>query len=482
MPSYQRIRRLGVGGTGELFLARGTDERLAVLKIVGAERAEASRTVEVARLLAQVKHPHVAQILEVFEEAGEPIVAMEYVDGESLAVLLRAARQRAEALPHLVRIVAQAARGLQAAHEARDASGRPLGIVHGEVNPQNVMVTREGVTKLVGFAGGSRAGKLAYLAPEQSSDHPADVSTDLFSLGLVLWEVCLGRRARVADDDAGLARQVKEGPVPAPSSVQPGFDVALGTIISRAVAVDRAARFSSGEALAQELERWLASRASDGQTLASWVMAAIGSHLDARRLSVEQAGRPSSAESSGAPSRAPMPEAAEGSLIESILRDVPLTAELVADLARLGVEPARLKTKYRVDVWARTIDIVRRHKYPELPSDESSRQLGWDFAKGFAQTIGGRLVMAVLPLLETESLLAKVPRFFKLGRPDIAISWHRSAPGVGFLNIVDAAQVSPYFDVGLIQYMLERIGAAPQWRVEWKSLTEFAIHYQWPVK
>lgn len=171
--------------------------------------------------------------------------------------------------------------------------------------------------------------------------------------------------------------------------------------------------------------------------------------------------------------------AAETSLFIGLFRGQPPNAQARAELKNLGVDPDRLESKYRVDIWARTIDIMRRSVYPELAIDEGCRRLGYDFAHGFEETIGGRMVLSLLPLLTPGKLLARMPRIFKLGRPDLEASWVSTSPTSGELKIGDRAQVSPYFDIGLIDFIVFRMRAKVESRVEWHGLDRFTIHYSW---
>ncbi len=514
--SYERIRRLAVGGMGEIFLARRKEATgpagLAILKMLlpqrTSENAAAQMFAEEARLLTLLRHPNIVRIYEVFEEQGEPVIAMEYVDGESLSVLLRAAATASKHKPAaFIEAVAQAARGLHAAHRAVDGNGRSLDLVHRDVSPQNIMVGRDGIVKLLDFGiakavgipartqQGVLKGKLAYMAPEQLAGLPLDARADVFALGVVLWECALGRHAYAGKNEIDLLNAVMANQLPRPSEVSPDVPRELEDIIVKAVAPQRELRYQNGAALAEALETYLAKLPSAQRVeLGDYVNSLVGPDLDRRRAGLgaveplRGAPRPQDATTEGAhgkgattmnPVGAMFSVAAEASLFEGLFRGVTLPPRALEELKRIGVDPKRLESKYRVDVWAHTIEIVRRHTYPDLPPDEANRRLGYDFSRGFESTIGGRMVLALLPLLKPATLLAKVPRFFKLGRPDITISWVSTSKTSGSLRVIDIAQVSPYFDAGLIQYMIERIGAQAKSRVEFHSLREFSIHYEW---
>lgn len=171
--------------------------------------------------------------------------------------------------------------------------------------------------------------------------------------------------------------------------------------------------------------------------------------------------------------------AAEASLFEGLFRGTTLTDPMVRDLKALGVDPARLEARYRVDVWATTIDVVRQHVYPGFAVEEGNRRLGYDFSKGFQSTIGGKLVLALLPLVSVETLLARTPRLFKMGRADLVARWQRLTPTSGQLVLDDAAHVSPWFDLGLISFFVERIGTLVRTHVEVQSPRHSTITIEW---
>ncbi len=239
----------------------------------GDDGSAARMFAEEGELGRRLSHRNIVRVLDVYEDNGEPTIAMEYIDGETLSALLRMSRETSQhrVLP-FVEAIAQAARGLHAAHRACDEQGRLLGVIHRDISPQNIMVGRDGVVKVVDFGiakvlgSGSRTatgvlkGKIAYMAPETILGQPVDARSDLYALGLVLWEVALARKPFEGKSDLQLLTNIEARTVPPPTTLVPDFDRALEAIILKAVSLAPAMRFQSAEALAEALETFLAAQ------------------------------------------------------------------------------------------------------------------------------------------------------------------------------------------------------------------------------
>lgn len=173
------------------------------------------------------------------------------------------------------------------------------------------------------------------------------------------------------------------------------------------------------------------------------------------------------------------PTGAEGSMIEGLFRARPCDASLSASLKALGVDVAKLEPKLPSTTWAQVLEHTRRHWFPDLPPDEGFRQVGAEFARGFQETIGGKMVLAVLPMLNPLTLLLRWPRFVKLGRSDVRFLATQTGPRSARLDGLDPAGLSPYFSVGILDFIFERLRVTPRVRVEAKPDRSFAYFYEW---
>jgi serine/threonine protein kinase len=237
-----------MGGMGEVLLARAPNGQVVVLKRVlphlASDPTFRAAFLAEAGVVAKLRHPNLARILELGDVDGQPFLAMEFVDGLTLAGLLEKASLTVELA---CRIGADVALALHHAHTARDAQGRALHVVHRDVSPRNVMVGVDGVVKLIDFGlakGG--AGTVAYRPPEDE----LDARSDQFSLGLVLWELLTGAPRFEGDDDAATLQQIDEC---APRSLGPSFPAALDAVVARMLSGERAARFEDCAQVQQAL-------------------------------------------------------------------------------------------------------------------------------------------------------------------------------------------------------------------------------------
>jgi tRNA A-37 threonylcarbamoyl transferase component Bud32 len=228
--------------------------------------------IDEARLASRIGHPNVVATLDVVAEENGKLVVLEYVAGETLSALLRLCREQRRAVPPRVAlaIVAGVLHGLHAAHEAHSVTGEPLGIVHRDVSPQNILVGSDGVARVLDFGiakanerlsrtnAGEVKGKPAYLAPEQVRGE-SDRRTDVFAAGVVLWEALSGRRLFIAKEPHKLLEKVLEMVVPPPSVHAPpgphgGVEPELDAVVLKALERDPARRYPSAAAFALALE------------------------------------------------------------------------------------------------------------------------------------------------------------------------------------------------------------------------------------
>ena len=273
---YEILTPLAAGGMARIYIGRATGigsfERHVVLKLITPERANDAIAVQMfldeARLAASLNHQNVAQVFEVGEDGGIHYLAMEYVHGQDLRALLAKAGNEAMRVPLelALTIVAGAAAGLNHAHERRDSNGVALGIVHRDVSPSNLMIGLDGSVKLLDFgiakatarsvetAEGVIKGKFAYMAPEQCRGREVDRRSDVFSLGIILYEITTQHRCFRADSDFDTMHRIVIGDVVRPSKLVHGYPQALEAIVMKALAVDPNQRYQTAGLLLEAIE------------------------------------------------------------------------------------------------------------------------------------------------------------------------------------------------------------------------------------
>ncbi|HVJ92696.1 MAG TPA: protein kinase [Labilithrix sp.] len=308
---YELLTPIGRGGMAVVWAARlrgtrGFSKIVAIKTMLPAlsvdPRFESMFLTE-ANIASRIKHPNVCPILDVGEDRGILFIVMEWIDGESLSTIMDACAGAGERLPYDVAayIVAQAARGLLSAHELRTETGEPCGVVHRDVSPQNVLVTSEGIVQIVDFGIAKTAerseqrtdtgfikGKVAYLAPEQVEHGKLDARADVFSLGVVLYELTTGTHPFRGPTDLAtlLAISCSE---PAPPPPIDGYPEALRHVLERALAKDRDQRYASMRQLATDLEAFVAREGSGADRAASVIGALLREHREQRALALQQA-------------------------------------------------------------------------------------------------------------------------------------------------------------------------------------------------
>jgi serine/threonine-protein kinase len=259
-----------------------------------------SMFLDEARLAARIQHPNVCATLDVVATQGELFLVMEYLQGETLSRMIRAMRNRGEHIePRIaVSIVAQTLHGLHAAHEAKSERGELLNIVHRDISPQNLLVGRDGITKVLDFgvakaAGrfhttreGNVKGKLPYMSPEQLRGHPVDRQTDVYAAAVCLWETIAGRKLFKGDNEGSVLEQVLFGAIDPPSRWAPNVPPAIDALVMRGLERDKTKRFATAREFAMAIERTLPpALASD---TGDWVEQVAGTVLHERAKHVAE--------------------------------------------------------------------------------------------------------------------------------------------------------------------------------------------------
>jgi tRNA A-37 threonylcarbamoyl transferase component Bud32 len=275
---YELTRKLSQGGMAEIYLARQSGvanfEKQVVIKIVlpslAAHDGYEDMLLNEARMAARLNHPNIVQILDVGKLDDRFFIAMEYLDGESLSSIVQRAQQLGRRLPigFVCRVIGDVLSGLEYAHALAGSDGKGLGIIHRDISPPNVIVTWAGSTKIVDFGiakatrlgtsavtdAGQFKGKLSYMSPEQVTRQALDARSDIFSTGVLLWELLTGRRLFRRASDQETLRALLEDPVPASSLFHPGCPAALDQIIGRATQRTVQGRYPSARAMRRAIE------------------------------------------------------------------------------------------------------------------------------------------------------------------------------------------------------------------------------------
>lgn len=273
---YELLAPVAKGGMGQVWVgrlrgARGFQKLVAIKTLLPApeDSARMERMLfEEARLASAIQHSNVVHTIELGEHHGALYLVMEWVDGEPLSQLLKVSGPNGIPLLFAVNLIAQTLRGMQAAHELCDETGAPLGVVHRDISPHNILVSYRGVAKLVDFGiakamnqesssttTGEIKGKFAYMAPEQILGGEVDQRADLFSLGIILYLLTSGTHPFKNHDSAGVLHSItSDEPAPRPSLLKPGYSRTLEAIVLKALEKDRKLRWSSAAEMRAALQ------------------------------------------------------------------------------------------------------------------------------------------------------------------------------------------------------------------------------------
>lgn len=272
--SYRLLRKIAQGGMAEIFLAQDAKGEICAIKRIlphlAHEESFIRMFIDEARIVSHIRHSNVAQVYDQGKSGGYYYIAMEFVQGHSLLALSERAKSVKMPLPRGLHayIVAELLAGLGCAHQARDAKGRHLGIVHRDVTPQNVLISYEGTVKLIDFGvakararltqteAGFTKGKLSYMSPEQARGEELDERSDLFSVGIVLYEITTGARLFNKEGPGGILGAIVNDPIPPPSQRAKDYPKDLEAIVMQALEKDVEKRWQSADEMRDALLRY----------------------------------------------------------------------------------------------------------------------------------------------------------------------------------------------------------------------------------
>lgn len=297
---------IGTGGMATVHIGvrrgdAGFSRVVAIKRLSPQGEGVLSMMLDEARVASRIAHANVVATIDVVAQDGELFVVMEYVHGVSLHQILRLGQQRGERVPpHIARaIVSGMLRGLHAAHEARSDDGQPLGVIHRDVSPSNVLVGADGVPRLVDFGiakfrgqtsltqTGEIKGKVAFMSPEQLGAEELDRRTDVWSAGVVLWESFVGTRLFSGQGEEQVIGKVLAGNIAPPSTLAPGLDPRDDAVVMRALGRNRDKRFPTAKAMADAID---AIGVAPQSEVSAWLERFAGAELRARQATLDAVG------------------------------------------------------------------------------------------------------------------------------------------------------------------------------------------------
>jgi len=314
---YELLLPVAQGGMASVWAARlkgsrGFAKTVAVktmLPLLSDDPAFEEMFLQEAEIASRIQHPNVAAILDLGEEDETLFLVMEWLDGEPLSVLLKMARKNRVQVPLRVtlRIATQICAGLHAAHELRDDSDQPMGLVHRDVSPQNIMLNPDGLVKLVDFGiakavaragaetgAGTVKGKVPYLAPEQIKGRAIDRRTDIFALGVILYRMTTGSHPFLGDTDSHTMRNTVSRPVLPPHVKHPTFCRPLEKVILRCLQKEPEKRFETMAAVERALEEVMLDQGLGlvpYEEVTTFVRGLLGEREKKRRVALRDAAR-----------------------------------------------------------------------------------------------------------------------------------------------------------------------------------------------
>jgi serine/threonine-protein kinase len=298
---YRVIKRLASGGMAEVFVAEsagieGFRKQVAIKRVLpqlSKKEQFIAMFLDEARLSAHLSHSNVVSVFDIGVGDGTYFIVMEYVDGADLKAVVDYAKKASAVIPveAAVYVATRICQGLAYAHELKDREGKPLQIIHRDITPANVLITRYGEVKIVDFGlakassqlaesdQGVIKGKFGYLAPETVLEKPVDQRVDVFAVGIILWEMLAGRRLFLGDTDFQTVRLVRDAVVPPLPPINRAVPPELDELVRRALARDPDSRYLNARDLGHDLTQFLFryGRPVSDDDVAELVKRAVGS-------------------------------------------------------------------------------------------------------------------------------------------------------------------------------------------------------------
>ena len=276
---YRVIERLAAGGMAEVFVAEsagieGFKKQVAIKRVLPSlseKKRFIAMFLDEARLSAHLTHSNVAQVFDIGVGDNAYFIVMEYVDGADLKCVIEHTRKtgRPFAVEQACFIASKLCEGLTYAHELRGSDGQPLHVIHRDMSPPNVLITKHGEVKIVDFGlakatsqlekseAGMIKGKFGYLSPEAARGLEIDLRTDIFAVGIILWEMLSGRRLFFGETDFGTVKLVQEAKIPSLRALNPDVPAELETILARSLTREPADRYASARDFGRDLTEFL---------------------------------------------------------------------------------------------------------------------------------------------------------------------------------------------------------------------------------
>src|SRR5262245_55331804 len=309
---YYLLERINVGGMAEVFKAKtfgveGFERLLAVKRIlpnIAEDEEFITMFIDEAKIAVQLQHANIAQIFDLGKIADSVFLALEYVHGRDLRSIFDRMRNKAEALPIAMAcyVTMQVCEGLDYAHNKRDAQGRELNLVHRDISPQNVLIGYEGECKLIDFGiakaagkasktqAGILKGKFGYMSPEQVRGLPIDKRSDIFAVGIVLYELLTGERLFIGESDFSTLEKVRNVEIVPPSSYNKKIPAELERVVLKSLARDPDDRYANAIDLHDDLQSFLYSVGEffSRKDLAAWMKKTFAMEIEEDNAKIEE--------------------------------------------------------------------------------------------------------------------------------------------------------------------------------------------------